>query len=112
MRWTASAPLMCLQEITENYMIEFFKDAYLLAGHAHRLTIQPRDLDILCRVRYRYDQLLIPGDIVDNRSRDILTLPPVFPHAATVQRAPLVHSRNTDLRSKRVLKVYIRCEDG
>ena len=76
-------------------MIEFFEDAYLVASHAHRLTIQPRDFDILRRVRYKYDQLLIPGDFVDNRTRDILTLLPLFPRAATVQRAPLVHSRNT-----------------
>ena len=54
MRWIESA-LMCLQEITEDYMIEFFEDAYLLVGHAHRLTIQPRDFDILHRVRYKYD---------------------------------------------------------
>ena len=83
-------------------MIEFFEDAYLLAGHAYRLTIQPRDFDILHRVRYRYDQLLIPGDFVDNRTRDILTLPPLFPHAETVQRAPLVHSRNTRSQTIRI----------
>ena len=38
MRWTTSM-LMSLQEFTEDFMIEFFEDAYLLVGHAHRLTI-------------------------------------------------------------------------
>ena len=45
-RWTPSA-LLCLQEALEDWMVEFFEDAYFLSAHAHRMTIQPRDFNTL-----------------------------------------------------------------
>ncbi|MCO5611166.1 hypothetical protein L7F22_065416 [Adiantum nelumboides] len=94
MRWTASA-LLCLQELAEDYIIEFFNDAYILAAHAHRLTIMPRDFDSLRRLRFRYDQLLQPGPIRDDRTMRILTVPPLHPRARQEEGSGAAHSRST-----------------
>ncbi|MCO5551380.1 hypothetical protein L7F22_004882 [Adiantum nelumboides] len=51
-RWTASR-LLCLQEVVEDWLVEFFEDSYLLAAFAHRLTIFPKDFEVLRRLRYR-----------------------------------------------------------
>ncbi|MCO5581734.1 hypothetical protein L7F22_035623 [Adiantum nelumboides] len=51
MRWANSA-LLCLQEIAEDYLVEFFSDGYILAAHAHRVTIMQRDSDTLRRLRF------------------------------------------------------------
>ena len=81
--WTAFA-LLCLQEISEDWLIEFFEDSYLLAAHAHRLTIMQRDYEILRRLRYRYDQLLLPGQVSDARTLEILTVLPLRPHGKII----------------------------
>ena len=75
MQWTASG-LLCLQEIAEDWLVEFFEDLYVLAAFAHRLTIFPRDFNVLRRLRYRYDQLLVPSFAMDRRMQEILTVPP------------------------------------
>ena len=76
--------LQALQEITEDWLIEFFEDSFLLAAFTHRMTIMPRDFEVLRRLRYRYDQLLVPGLVNDRRMRDILTVPPFHPRAQPV----------------------------
>ena len=39
--------LLCLQESLEDWVREFFEDAYFLSAHAHRMTIQPMDFNTL-----------------------------------------------------------------
>ena len=93
-RWTASG-LLCLQEVAEDWLVAFFEDSYLLAAHAHRLTIFPRDFEVLRRIRYRYDQLLVPGAGIDRRAQEILTVPPLHPRARVAEPSQAVHDRAT-----------------
>ena len=94
LRWTASG-LLCLQEVAEDWLVAFFEDSYLLAAHAHRLTIFPRDFEVLRRIRYRYDQLLVPGVGIDRRAQEILTVPPLHPRARVAEPSQAVHNRAT-----------------
>ncbi len=100
LRWNASG-LLCLQEIAEDWLIEFFEDSYVLAAFAHRLTIMPRDFDVLRRLRYRYDQLLVPGLVSDRRMRDILTVPPLHPRSRVAEPSQAVHDRATRSQCQR-----------
>ena len=50
MRWTRGA-LEALHEAAENYMVSLIEDANLLAIHARRVTVQPRDIQLACRIR-------------------------------------------------------------
>lgn len=99
-RWAVSA-LQALQEIIEDWLIEFFEDSFLLDAFTHRMTIMPRDFDFLSRLRYRYDQLLVPGLVSDHRMHDILTLPSLHPHALPIQPIEVVHDRGTRSQSRR-----------
>jgi len=49
-RWQSSA-MDALQEATESYMIALFEDTNLAAIHARRVTIMPRDLRLVRRIR-------------------------------------------------------------
>ena len=40
-----------LQEATEHYMVELFRDSNLLAIHADRKTITPEDLQLAARIK-------------------------------------------------------------
>lgn len=40
-----------LQEATEAYMVGLFKNADLLAEHAKRVTIGPKDMQLVLRLR-------------------------------------------------------------
>ena len=91
-RWIA-AGLLCLQELAEDYLVEFFNDGYILAAHAHRLTIMPHDFDTLRRLHFCYDQLLLPVPIRDNRAMEILTIPRLHPRAWQVEESRPSHSR-------------------
>ena len=42
---------MQIHEAAENYLIGMMEDANLLAIHAHRYTIQPRDIQLVRRIR-------------------------------------------------------------
>ncbi|KAE8219904.1 hypothetical protein CF326_g8850 [Tilletia indica] len=46
-----SSALSALQEATEAYLVDFFKDVNLAAIHAGRVTIQPRDMHLARRLR-------------------------------------------------------------
>lgn len=94
LRWTPSA-LLCLQEAAEDWMIEFFEDAYFLAAHAHRVTIMPKDFCTLRCIRYRHDRLLEPVLSGDRRMEDILTIPPLHPRRREREHQPVMHDRNT-----------------
>ena len=50
MRWMKGA-VEALHEGTEAYMTELMKDANLLAIHARRITVQPRDKQLAHRIR-------------------------------------------------------------
>ena len=50
MRWTKGT-FEALHEAAENYMVSLMEDANLLAIHARRVTLQPRDIQLARRIR-------------------------------------------------------------
>lgn len=50
MRWQAQA-LACLQEAAEAYLLSIFTDANLAAIHGKRVTLMPRDIHLVQRLR-------------------------------------------------------------
>lgn len=50
LRWAVDA-LGALQEASESYLIGLFEDSNLLAIHAKRVTIQPKDIHLARRIR-------------------------------------------------------------
>ena len=69
-RWKASA-LFCLQEAAMDWMIDFFFD-YILAAHAHRVTVMNKYFFSLVALCFRYDKLLRPVAINDAQMVQIL----------------------------------------
>ena len=51
-RFQASA-IEALQEATESFLVQMFEDSYLLALHANRVTLMPKDIKLIRRI-YRY----------------------------------------------------------
>ncbi|KAH7291646.1 hypothetical protein KP509_29G026100 [Ceratopteris richardii] len=45
-RWKTQA-LLCLQEVVEDFSIDFMNDAYLCATHSHRVTLMAKDYAIV-----------------------------------------------------------------
>ena len=50
LRWTKGA-IEALHEGAEAYMVSLLEDANLLAIHARRITLQPRDIQLARRIR-------------------------------------------------------------
>ncbi|MCO5592212.1 hypothetical protein L7F22_046210 [Adiantum nelumboides] len=75
-RWSRSG-LGCLHEATEDFLIEFFQDSYVMTAHAHRSTLMPRDFNSLRLLRFRYDKTLVPVGISDRKMDNILNIPPL-----------------------------------
>ncbi|XP_003390471.1 PREDICTED: histone H3.3-like [Amphimedon queenslandica] len=50
MRWQKAA-LDCLQEAAEAYLVSIMNDSNLLAHHAKRVTLMPRDIRLLRLIR-------------------------------------------------------------
>ena len=96
LRWQSVA-LATLQEACEDWMIEFFQDAYVLTAHAHRITMMPRDLHSLRLLRFRYDSLLNPCPLTDIRMDNILSVPPLkrVPKVQVEDVTEAAHSRLT-----------------
>ena len=46
-----SAAILCLQEVSEAYLVKLFNDANLCAIHAKRVTIMPKDILLARRIR-------------------------------------------------------------
>ena len=46
-----STAIAALQEAAENYMVGLFEDVNLLAIHARRVTIMPRDIRLALKIR-------------------------------------------------------------
>jgi histone H3/H4 len=49
-KWQQAA-LECLQEASEAYLVCLLSDAYLCAIHARRVTLMPRDIQLIRRLR-------------------------------------------------------------
>lgn len=49
------AALNALQEAAEAYLIEILEDSNMLAMHAKRRTIMPRDIQMVRRLRLRFE---------------------------------------------------------
>ena len=50
LRWTKGA-LEALHEASEAYLVDLLEDANLIAIHARRITLQPRDIQLARRIR-------------------------------------------------------------
>ena len=46
-----SQAILALQEATETYLVELFEDTNILAIHAKRVTIMPKDMQLARRIR-------------------------------------------------------------
>ena len=49
-RWAVGA-VDALHEASEDYLVTLLEDANLLAIHARHVTLQPRDIQLACRIR-------------------------------------------------------------
>ena len=45
-----STAIAALQEAAENFTVGFFEDVNLLAAHAKRVTVMPRDIRLAVRI--------------------------------------------------------------
>ena len=54
LRWTQGA-IEAIHEGAESYMISLLEDANLLAIHARRITVQPRDIQLARHIRGEQD---------------------------------------------------------
>ena len=62
-RCQKSTAIASLQEAAENFIVGLFEDANLLAVHAKRVTVMPRDIRLALRIRgYHYNWRIIPED--------------------------------------------------
>jgi histone H3 len=46
-----STAILALQEASEAYLVDLFQDTNLIAMHARRVTIMPRDIQLARRIR-------------------------------------------------------------
>ena len=67
LRWQGSA-LIALQYTAENFMTEFFDDSNLCAIHAKRITVMPKDMHLVRRLRrMEADDHIIPPTARDSQ---------------------------------------------
>ena len=60
-----STTIAALQKATENFIVGLFKDVNLLAVHAKRVTVMPRDIRLALRIRGdHYHWRITPEDAV------------------------------------------------
>lgn len=55
MRFQGSA-ILALQEASEQYLVQLFEDTNLVAIHAKRVTIMPKDIRLARRIRGEYQR--------------------------------------------------------
>ena len=53
-RWTAQA-LLAIQAAAEAYLVNMMEDDLCLAMHAKRVTLTPKDMGLVCRIRNNSD---------------------------------------------------------
>ena len=92
-RWSPVA-IGILQEVAEDFMTELFSDTTLLAAHAHRVTVMPKDFTVLTHLRFRYDKTLQPIPVSDPRTSRLLYIPPIQPEVE-VEEVRVTHDRDT-----------------
>ncbi|KJH41086.1 core histone H2A/H2B/H3/H4 [Dictyocaulus viviparus] len=61
-RWQANA-VLALQEATEVYLTCMFEDTNLAAIHARRVTIMPKDMNLVRRLRGENVSMPVPGAV-------------------------------------------------
>lgn len=96
-RWRRDA-LECLQEAAEDFLIEFFQDSYICAAHAKRVTLMDKDFVTLRRLRYRFSKLLEPLPFTDEKTFNILNVPPYRkpkPGDVGIKIEEVTHERDT-----------------
>ena len=97
LRWRREA-LDCLQEAAEDFLTEFFQDSYICAAHAKRVTLMDKDFVTLRRLRYRFRNLLEPLPIRDEKTWNILNIPPYRkpkPDEGEIKIEDVTHERDT-----------------
>ncbi|KAI5067210.1 hypothetical protein GOP47_0017738 [Adiantum capillus-veneris] len=112
-RWMATA-VACLQEACEDYLIEYFNDTFILAAHAHRVTIMPKDMTSLSMLRHRYEKFRYMPSFVDKKMKDILLIPPARrPKELKVEEVTEkdIHSRDTRLNQDRIERLKLKQDD-
>ena len=57
-----STAIAALQEAAENFIVGLFEDVNLLAVHAKRETVMPRDIRLALRIRDHYHWRITPED--------------------------------------------------
>ena len=57
-QWQSNA-IMALQEASEAYLVKLFEDSNLAAIHAHRVTIQPKNIHLVQRITEETDKYKI-----------------------------------------------------
>ena len=74
-RWQGSA-LLALQWASEAFMTEYFEDSNLCAIHAKRITIMPKDMILVRRIRRlgQHDHTLNPQAQGENQDSKKLPL--------------------------------------
>ena len=97
LRWHREA-LDCLQEAAKDFLIEFFQDSYICAAHGKRVTLMDKDFITLRRLRYRFSSLLEPVPIQDEKTFNILNIPPYKkpkPEEEGIKIEDVTHERDT-----------------
>ena len=59
-----STTIAALQEAAQNFIVGLFEDVNLLAVHAKRVTVMPRDIRLALRIRgdhYHWIMKMLPG---------------------------------------------------
>ena len=57
-----STVIAALQEAAENFIVGLFEDVNLLAVHAKRVTVMPRDITLALRIHGDHYQWQIPSE--------------------------------------------------
>uniref|UniRef100_A0A8R1TVA2 Histone domain-containing protein n=1 Tax=Onchocerca volvulus TaxID=6282 RepID=A0A8R1TVA2_ONCVO len=65
--------IAALQEAAEAFMVQFFENALLCSQHAKRITVMPRDIQLVrrlddCSVRIEYGAKATKNDVLDGRN--------------------------------------------
>ena len=59
--------MLALQEASESYVVGLLEDTNLLAIHAKRVTIKPKDIQLCRRIRGERSR----WDVVDNKDNEV-----------------------------------------
>ncbi|MCO5605945.1 hypothetical protein L7F22_060131 [Adiantum nelumboides] len=106
--------IACLQEACEDYLIEYFNDTVILAAHAHRVTIMPKDMTSLSMLRHCYEQFRYMPSFVDKKMKDILLVPPARrPKELRTEEVTErdVHNKDLRLNQEKIKKLKIKMDE-